>query len=53
MRHLARLNVYRRVQVHSLQVSSTSWGEKFLRALSKTTEGQFYGLEFLRRNHGS
>jgi hypothetical protein len=52
-RHLARLNVYRRVQVHTLQVSDTPTGRTYLQAISEATDAQYYGLDFLRKAHGS
>ena len=52
MTHLQRLNVYSRVQVHCLQVTTSSFGEKFLRRLADETGGRFYDLEFIKRAHG-
>ena len=52
MRHLQRQNVYARVQVHCLQVTTSSFGEKFLRRLSEETGGRFYDMEFLQKAHG-
>ena len=52
MRHLSRQNVYSRVRVHCLQVTTSSFGEKFLRRLSDETAGSFYDLDFLKKAHG-
>ena len=50
MTHLARLNVYQRVQVHTLQVTSSKTLSKFLRRLARLTGGQFYDLDFLKQH---
>lgn len=47
MRHLVRLNVYQRVQVHALQVTNDRAGAAFLRRLAEDTGGRFYGVEEL------
>ena len=52
MRHLQRKNVYSRVRVHCLQVTTSSFGEKFLRRLSEVTQGHFYDLDFIKKSHG-
>ena len=52
MHHLARLNVYQRVQVHCLQVTTSTFGEKFLRRLSDETGGKFYDYDTIKKAHG-
>ena len=47
LRHLARANVYRQVQVHCLQMTASADGARFLRALAETTGGQFHALDAL------
>jgi hypothetical protein len=47
MRHVVRLNVYQRVQVHTLQVTNNRPGAAFLRRLAEETGGRFYGVEEL------
>jgi HEAT repeat protein len=49
MAHLARLNVYQRVEVHTLQVTTSKTLSKFLRRLARLTGGQFYDLDFLKK----
>ena len=51
LRHLTRLNVYTRVQIHCLQVSTSRAGARFLEAVSEATGGSFYDLETIRRAH--
>ena len=52
MEHLVRQNRYSRVQVHCLQVTTSTYGEKFLKRLSDDTGGNYYDLEFLKKAHG-
>lgn len=52
MQHLNRQNRYSRVQVHCLQVTTSTFGERFLRRLSEDTGGTYYDLEFLKKAHG-
>ncbi|MGE0711968.1 MAG: hypothetical protein AB7N76_20555 [Planctomycetota bacterium] len=52
MRHLVRLNTYSRTRVTCLQVTASSYGEKFLRRLAEDTGGEFYDLEFIKKAHG-
>lgn len=47
LRHLARLNVYRQVRVHGLQMTASADGARFLRALAETTGGEFHALDAL------
>ncbi len=51
MRHLARLNVYQRVQVHTLQVTNDRAGAAFLERLAAVTGGSFYDLDALKAGH--
>lgn len=51
MRHLGRLNVYQRVQVHTLQVTNDRAGAAFLERLAALTGGSFYDLEALEAGH--
>ncbi|MCO5166797.1 MAG: hypothetical protein M9894_10575 [Planctomycetes bacterium] len=48
LRHVARLNVYQRVQVHTLQVTNDRAGGAFLRRLAEVTGGQFHDVEALK-----
>ena len=45
MRHLGRLNVYQRVQVHTLQVTNDRSGAIFLERHAALTGGSFYDLD--------
>jgi hypothetical protein len=47
LRHLARLNTSRQVQIHCLQVTENRPGARFLRAIAQDTGGVFHALEAL------
>lgn len=47
LRHLERLNVYRRVRINCLQVTKKKKRARFLRALSQRTGGTYYPRSFL------
>ena len=47
LRHLERLNVYRRVRVNCLQVTKKKKRARFLRELSQRTGGSYYPRSFL------
>jgi len=47
LRHLERLNVYRRVRVNCLQVTKKKKRARFLRELSRRTGGSYYSRSFL------
>jgi hypothetical protein len=47
LRHLARLNASRQVQVHCLQVTENRPGARFLRAVAQDTGGVFHTLDAL------
>lgn len=51
LRHLGRLNVYQRVQVHTLQVTNDRAGAAFLERLAALTGGSFYDLDALKAGH--
>jgi HEAT repeat protein len=51
LRHLDRTNVYARVIVHCLQVSTSRSGATFLRHVAETLQGRFYDLEYLQQQH--
>ncbi len=48
LRHIERLNVYQRVQVHCLQVTNDRAGAVFLRRLTELTGGTFHDIEALK-----
>ena len=51
LRHLERLNVYRRVRVNCLQVTKKKKRARFLRELSQRTGGTYYPRSFLLEEH--
>ena len=49
LRHLERLNLYRKVQVNCLQVTTKKKRGRFLRQLSRRTGGTYYPKRLLAR----
>jgi hypothetical protein len=47
LRHLGRLDLYRQVKVHCLQVTASRPGARFLRGLAEVTGGDFHDLDAL------